>query len=100
MKRLAWRGKRAVDLDEEVMWICLRQRRYDSYGKKLPTYSHEELLAMSDQERQAVKAEGLLPEPADLHAPVRFLKGGGVEWCPCPECEAVRQQWRERTGRV
>ena len=25
---------------------------------------------------------------------------GDLEWCSCAQCKTVRQEWRERTGRI
>lgn len=96
-RRTQWKKARP-GRDEEIMQVCLRQRREDSYGRPLRTYSHEELQAMPLAQFAKVKADGLLPSLLLPHGPVGWNKDGVID-CRCTECEAAREQWRERTGR-
>jgi hypothetical protein len=97
-RRTAWRKARP-GREEEIMWVCLRQRREDTYGRPLRTYSHEELREMPAAQFARVRADGLLPSIITPHGPIRYRVDGGADLCPCNECEAARADWRKRTGR-
>jgi hypothetical protein len=53
---------------------------------------------MSEQEREAVKQDGLLPDLVVPHPPLKYEKER-VVLCGCADCEAATREWRERTGR-
>jgi len=85
--------------DTEILEVCLRQRGEDTFGRPLKTYSIEELQAMPAEQFAKVKVDGLLPNILLPHGPVGWNKDG-VIYCRCDDCEAVRADWRKRTGRV
>jgi hypothetical protein len=84
--------------DAEIVEVCLRQRREDTFGRPLKTYSIEELQAMSPAQFASVKADGLLPHLILPHGPVGWNKDGVID-CRCDACESARAAWRKLTGR-
>jgi hypothetical protein len=99
MKKRAYIGKRKRDLDEECFQLALLQPRWDTYGRKIPGFTVEQIMAMSDEEREALKAECSLPSLVLPHPPVKFMVDG-IEYCKCAGCASAIKEWRERTGRI
>jgi hypothetical protein len=93
----AWKKARP-GRDDEILDVCLRQRREDSYGRKLKGYSLEELTAMPLAEFVRVKADGRLPSLRTPHGSTGWTKDG-VTMCKCEDCETARADWRYRTGK-
>jgi hypothetical protein len=96
-RRTAWRKARP-GREQEIMQVCLNQRREDSYGRPLRTFSHAELREMPAAQFARIKADGLLPTMFTPHGPVGWDKNGTID-CRCDECETARADWRKRTGR-
>lgn len=98
-RHVKWLKTRAADA-REILWLTLHQRRYDTYGSPLETFSFEELQDMAPEQRKCWRAKGWLELPALItpHAPVNPKGDGPVEWCACEECECARAAWRQETG--
>jgi hypothetical protein len=91
-KRTQWlKARPGKDRSQEIFKICLGQRRTGSFGKRLRTYSMDELDGMSPAQLAAVKRDGwtVLPDLLLPHAPP----------CLCKNCELARENWRARTGK-
>jgi hypothetical protein len=98
MRKLQWLGKRKADLDDEILWLSLLQRRWDTNGEEASGIQGQ-IVAMSDEEREALKREVSLPSLVLPHAPVKFSMDG-IEYCSCSGCVQAIEKWRELTGRV
>jgi hypothetical protein len=96
-RRTAWKKARP-EREEEILGVCLRQRREDTFGRPLETFGIEELRAMPAAQFARVKADGMLPRLILPHGPKRIDKDG-IHWCHCEDCEKTRADWRLRTGR-
>ena len=56
-KRVKWR-RPLVDDMEQVLAICLNQKRHDANGKRIAGHTFDEIAAMTPAERQRLKQTG------------------------------------------
>jgi hypothetical protein len=100
-KRTQWlKARPGKDRSQEIFEICLGQRRADSRGRRLRTFSMDELAGMSAAELAAVKRDGwtVLPDLITPHGPTGHDAEGIIE-CQCADCASAREAWQELTGK-